>query len=655
MTLRNVLGRPVITASVFVLSACSANTGKSNLISGGGGGSTATPSGTGGGQNGASGGALIAPPMGTSVFTVPTGSGGTPQTMPTATSTSVTSGPPPPIAVDECSPSNPAGIDAAATQALMKGGSGAVKMLYPYDATVFPRGLIAPTLMWDGPNADLVYVHLHSSLFDYKGCFKPSGANQLQLPQKIWDQAAERTGGASDPFLLEVTTSSGGTASGPASQHFVVAKATLKGSIYYTSYTTRLLNGGLPGSGGAVLRIVPGQTAAVFLGQSGCTGCHSVSANGTRLVSLNLAAIILGGGATYALTPGGAANPPALAANAPETSFTGIYPDGSFYVTNAHQGGVGPRAGGPGAIGAANASVYDTQTGAAIAGTGIPQTAMTPSFSSDGTVVAFTDYAIDSGRGIATMAFDGQAKKATGYKQVFKTTSPNYAAWPFVLPDDKGIVCAIGPTADFSGGGVGLSGGNLTALAPASDLFLIDAASGTSTLLARAMGFNTVQDASSNTTYLPFGAAEETHHNYYPTVSPVAAGGYFWVFFDSYRHYGNLGVQRQLWATAVDVSADGTYKTDPSHPPFYVTGQELGTGNHRAFTALDPCKKDGDSCTTGIDCCNGFCTDGKCGPPRPPPEGGPRCAGTDESCAGGIACCDPRDRCIAGHCGTLIR
>lgn len=649
--------RPFILIGACAAWGCSATAANQFTDNHGAGGSAAATTSTGAGATSTgSSGPLVAASSGTSVLNVPPAAGGTPQTMPTAATTSVTtSGPLAPLAVDECLPVNPAGIDMAAAQALMKGGTGAaLRMLYPYESTVFPRGLIAPLLMWDGPSADLVYVHLHSSSFDYKGCFKPSGPNQLQLPQKIWDQGTDRTGGATDTYLLELTTSTGGVASGPVAQHFTVAKATLKGSIYYNSYATKLLNG-LSGSGGAVLRVVPGKGAEVFLGMSGCTGCHSVSANGTRIISQALAGLT-SAGATYALTAGSAPNPPALAPNAPETSFTGIYPDGSFYVTNAHQGGVGVRSASPGILGVGNASVYDTSTGAAIANTGIPATVMTPSFSPDGAFIAFSDAATDPGRTIGMMAFDGKTRTATNYKKVFTTAAPNYAAWPFILPDDKGIVCAIGPTADFSGGGVGLTAGpSQTAFAPASDLFLLDVTSGTSTLLARAMGFASVQDANSNNTYLPFGAAEETHHNYYPTVSPVAAGGYFWVFFDSYRHYGNLGVQRQLWVSALDVSSDGTYKADPSHPPFYLTGQELGTGNHRAFTALDPCRADGESCTTGIDCCNGFCTSGKCGPPPPPPEGGPRCAGTDESCAGGVACCVPHDTCIAGHCGTLIR
>ena len=173
---------------------------------------------------------------------------------------------------------------------------------------------------------------------------------------------------------------------------------------------------------------------------------------------------------------------------------------------------------------------------------------------------------------------------------------------------------------------------------------MLDVGSGTSTLLAKAMGFASAADVASNKTYLPYGASDELHHNYDPTVSPVAAGGYFWMFFDSYRHYGNLGLQRQLWCAAVDVSTGGQYTTDPSHPAFFVTGQELGTGNHRAFTALDPCHADGTTCTTGVDCCGGFCTNGMCG------MSVPRCSGIDEVCSATQKCCDPAAQCINGFC-----
>jgi hypothetical protein len=185
-----------------------------------------------------------------------------------------------------------------------------------------------------------------------------------------------------------------------------------------------------------------------------------------------------------------------------------------------------------------------------------------------------------------------------------------------------------------------------------SDLYIADAATGTMTLLAKAMGFSTAADAQQGTTYLPFGD-DDLHHNYFPTVSPVAAGGYFWVFFDTLRHFGSLGSQRALWGFAIDVQPNGSYVTDPSHPPFYLPGQEFGTSsnNHRAFAALDPCKQDGAACTTGIDCCGGRCGAGTCSQPPPPEQ--KSCAKRDERCATAADCCVSNDYCINGFCAYV--
>lgn len=568
------------------------------------------------------------------------------------------------VFVDQCSTGTPSGLSAASVKALLAGGSaGSMRYLYPYAKTIFPRGLIAPTLMWDGASADYVYVHLKSMSFEYKGCLAPTATGQILLPQNVWVAASAHTGGAADPFALSLTTISAGTVTGPITEPLIIAGATLKGSIYYNSYTTKLNTG--VGGGGAVLRIVPGSNVTLFLGANGCTGCHAVSANGARMVA---DPFTMGGGATYALTNGGPANPTPLVANAPNATFVGIYPDGSLYIGNAHPnsdpnatlGFGGPRSGGPGSTGPVHAALYETDTGnevnnctggGADAGdcTNIPTGAMMPMFSPDGKHLTFTDNAIASGGGMATMTFDETTKTASNYKKLFQVSdSSTYPGWPFFLPDNGGIIFAIGNQADYSGGGLGL--GLMGAVAGVtSDLYIADVASGTSTLLANAVGFASPSDAASNTTYLPYSASDELHHNFYPTVSPIPAGGYFWVFFDSYRHYGNEGLQRQLWGAAVDVSSNGTYTTDPSHPAFYVTGQELGTGNHRAFTALDPCKADGASCTTGVDCCDGFCTDGICGQPKP------RCSNADEACSAGHMCCDTTLQCIGGYCTQIIK
>ncbi len=554
--------------------------------------------------------------------------------------------------VDNCTTGAAGGLSSAAVKALLAGGSaGSMRFLYPYSGTVFPRGLIGPTIMWDGASADYVYVHLKSNAFEYKGCLAPTAAGQILLPQNIWVAAGAHASGAADPYTLSLATISSGTVTGPISEPLVIAPATLKGSIYYNTYSTKLGTGGGMGGSGAVLRIAPGQSATLFLGANGCTGCHAVAANGSRMVA---DPFMMGGGATYALTTAGTANPAPLVAMAPNATFVGVYPDGSLYLGNAHPstdpnatlGFGGPRSGGPGSAGPVSSGLYETDTGNAVNNTNIPTGAMMPMFSPDGKSLAFTDYAIASGGGLAMMSFDKTSRTASAYKKVFQVSdSSTYPGWPFFLPDNGGIVFAIGNQTDYSGAGTGIMGAGQLAT---SDIYLLDVASGTSTLLAQAVGFASSSDASSNTTYLPYGASEELHANFYPTVSPVAAGGYFWIFFDSFRHYGNQGRQRQLWGTAVGISSAGTYTVDASHPAFYVTGQELGTGNHRAFTALDPCFANGATCTTGVDCCGGYCTNGTCGLP-------PSCSNADDACSATQKCCDPTLQCIGGFCTQIIK
>jgi hypothetical protein len=119
------------------------------------------------------------------------------------------------------------------------------------------------------------------------------------------------------------------------------------------------------------------------------------------------------------------------------------------------------------------------------------------------------------------------------------------------------------------------------------------------------------------------------------------------------RRYGNQGLHRQLWGAAISIAvvnelSTGQYECDPSFPAFYLAGQELPVANHRAFTALDPCRPDGAMCETGIDCCNGFCTNGVCGKQQM------RCSETNEVCKTKSDCCRPSDQCIGGFCGVVL-
>jgi len=86
---------------------------------------------------------------------------------------------------------------------------------------------------------------------------------------------------------------------------------------------------------------------------------------------------------------------------------------------------------------------------------------------------------------------------------------------------------------------------------------------------------------------------------------------------------------------------DGDIKTaDPSHPAFYLEGQE-DTPNMRAFWALSamhsnaaPGEK-GMMCKANFECCSGFCVEGVCVDKQTQV-----CAGIGDACATVGECCN---------------
>jgi hypothetical protein len=560
-----------------------------------------------------------------------------------------------PLLIDDCK-AGAAGLSDQQIAALKAGGNaGGARLLYPYDGTVFPRGLGSPTLMWEGANGQAVYVHIKAQTFEYHGCL-PAADNRVELPKQVWEAAGAKTHGTQDPFAVELSVLEGGGVRGPLKQSWTIAQATIKGSIYYNSYISSTY------PAGRIYRIPAGGTFEPFITDQLCSGCHSVSANGERMTTQ----LLTSGGPTYDLASG---SPVPLAGQA-TSPYAALSPDGSVYVRPSLAREVARSvltSAAVVALSGTDAALFSTDTGAQVTTNGLPKGALMPSFSPDGSLLIFTDNDAKDAHVLATVQFDAAGKSFGGYKAVFEDTNANTRpGWPFVLPDNRGAVFvrADASFGDWSAQGAGAVAGGITSiLAPYSELFMVDLDSGNATILARAMGYNSAADAQAKKTYLPFGA-EDTEHVYFPTVSPVAAGGYFWVFFDTIRHYGNHGRQRALWGTAIAISPDGDYSVDRSAPAFYLPGQEFGTGNHRAFTALDPCKADGDSCTSGVDCCGGFCTF---------PEGGDvsvnpvgmcsstvrECSRTDERCSLAGDCCEPgagepQNSCINGFCAPVV-
>lgn len=568
----------------------------------------------------------------------------------------ITVAPPPPddkapmletLRIDDCGDSNPAGLSADEVASLKAGGDvGDMRFLYPYDGTVFPRGLGSPEFMWAGAGAKAVYVHVTSDAFDYEGCLTPDAEGSLKLPEAAWAGVEAQTLAEKSPFQIELSVLDGGTVRGPIKQSIVIARATLKGSVFYNTY-----NGVTTG---AVERLKPGGKAEFFSRTGACTGCHSVSASGNRLVTKQ----VLGGPLTGYVFELDSDTPPdpAPLRNAVNTSFVGISPDGKVYLTTAFQGLYGPPT--EGAITTAvplASQLVETDTGTVIPNSGFPTSAMMPTFSFDGTQAVFNDHTRGDGKNLSVIDYDGASRTASNQRDVY-TAPSGYVGWPFMLPDGNGVVFTQGESSAFSGGGSFIV--PVLTRGPKSDLMTVDVKTGQATILARAMGYDTVQDAESGNSYLPFGPEEE-HQAYYPTISPVAAGGYFWVFFDAIRHYGHHGLRRQIWVAAIKVRTHtvveggggenmALYGNDNSFPAFYLPGQDFNTANHRAFAALDPCLEEGTACESGTDCCNGFCTENICAPPI-------LCSKTNDKCKESADCCDPLNECLNNICTYVVR
>jgi hypothetical protein len=578
------------------------------------------------------------------------------------------------------------------------GSDSNLKLVYPYDGTVFPRGVLAPLVAWDWSRGDAEAIKLElsnkSGSFHWSGSFgRPAiladtagSFVQHPIPQDVWERASNSASGKADPLTLAVTVASGGKAYGPVEQHWVVADARLSGIIYYNSYGTQLaknFTGAVAGDGkfgGATLGIRVGDTdPKLVAGSDGsdlnCRVCHSVSADGSRLVSANQKDTTF----AYALNVNGSVDETKMGIY---TEFPGMYPDGSLALSGTGQ------------------VLQLPEATTAMASTGLSEIASnigTPMFSPDGKRVVFNPLSGPTSGGsldnpkqkLIVVDFDRQSLTfsnpltAVDYTGMPEETRPG---WPAFFPDGKSIVYHHQTKAGVDGNGLGDLRTRKGALARLYWNGL--SGSGTSTQLDRLNGLDENGDSYLAPLNAPValtctadgatvGDIQTSHQsdvdlNYEPTVNPVAGGGYAWVVFTSRRRYAHVatippfcsdprGVDlianvtpKKLWVAAIDL--DAKPGKDASHPAFYLPGQELLAGNSRGFWVLDPCRADGASCATGDQCCNGFCQPDAdsgalvCGA-KPPTYS---CSGLQDKCSTSADCCDKSHSCIGGFCGPVV-
>lgn len=486
----------------------------------------------------------------------------------------------------------------------------ALDLLYPYDGTVFPRGLASPTMMWSGGGAaDIYRIHVFGSTYDFTGYQVVPAPAQYRFPVEP-DRWVQLTDSLTGPVTVEVQRYDGQNAYLPKTQTWTMSTANLRGSIYYWEVDN-----------GDVVRITPGDTAPeTFLErQEGqCIACHSVSRDGSTIVASQA-----GGYSPWSLFD--ATSGAALFTTDQASGFQAISPEGEYVLWRQWS----DAAQTPSSM---VLSLADSAEPLAFleAPGGTP---VHPAWAPDGRSVAFgvrTDgTGLDFTQSTLWVAdVDVDSPQFSNLRQV-AINDPTRPAitYPTYSPDSQWIAFNRATQARTRGAAGELWMTNTDG----SVQFLLDAANGVDAI-----------------------PAAQQHMSYEPTFSPVSSGGYFWIVFVSERTYGNLLVdeavetrRKQLWVTAID--AEPTPGEDPSHPAFWLPGQDLADHNMRGNWALSPCKALGASCEAGYECCEGFCiydeaTGGNvCGEPQ-------SCAQIEDACETSADCCDDNALCIGGFC-----
>jgi hypothetical protein len=553
-------------------------------------------------------------------------------------------------------------LDAAPT------GDASMKFLYPYDNTVWPRGLLAPLLQWErGTHSfDAVKITIKETAFEYVGTFKKTATPFLHhpVPQDAWKKMSYSNGG--EPVTVELVFAEGGKTIGPIKQTWKIAKGPLKGTVYYNSYGTKLAENlccaiGGAKIGGATLAIKAGASDPTLVagktgGEAECRVCHSVSAGGSSLITQR--GDIYQGSSAYDLTAAYAET--RMAPNDGRFAWPAMYPDGSLLFASS-----GPTMGGS----SIPSALYAVPAGTPIAATGIPTglQATIPAFSPDGKHVSFvfTGGPGADKKSLAKIDFDAATKTFSGLT-VLDTPAAGMDVWSSWLPTSEGVIFereTVNNGRDYAGTRSQCdSTAACSSVGAHGELWWVDAKTKTAVRLDKANGKGYTPTSTN-------GHDDDSTLNYEPSVNPVVSGGYAWVVFVSRRLYGNVATinpfwsdprfhdisstptTKKLWVAAIDLSAPPG--TDPSQPAFYLPGQELLAGNSRGFWVVDPCKVEGTTCETGDECCGGFCqpgADGKLMCTNKPPM----CAAEYEKCTKDEDCCGLAIgvKCIGGRCAA---
>ena len=527
------------------------------------------------------------------------------------------------------------------------------------------------------------------------------------IPEDIWAIATNTAGGptldgSKDQLTLKLTVARSGTAYGPLSETWTVAPGPLSGVVYYNSYGTQLvknwvnLDAAGHSVGAAILAVRSGDlTPSLIVGtnsptnamgnpadDTGCHVCHNVASHGRWLITQTEQGTPADG-LTYLYDLSSANVQASQVALTEQGTFSlaAMTGDGSYALTDA----LDPSSTNPSitnsSAGTATSSFWKfgpTPQSAPLTGLPAGVGAGAPVFAPDDSAAAYIAVTgtTKSPLGPLVMASYNASTQTFGTPSTIATPAAGQSlANPHFLPPNNGIVFetqvrvsqsdALVVTRDGARSELWWSSLGPTPMALA--LATLNGKSGATSYLPVLPNNHGIAGATDPQSSYNETGWDDTTLNYEPSVLPISTGGYVWVVFTTRRAYGNQldsvpwlswppdydttqlaqAPTKKLWIAAIDLSA--APGTDPSHPAFYMPGQEILAGNSRARWALDACRPDGTACDSGDQCCNGYCENGGAGPvcASSSPRG---CGAVQEHCASASDCCDPTNSCVDGFC-----
>lgn len=483
---------------------------------------------------------------------------------------------------------NPTGSDAG------EGGAG-LTLLYPYDKTVWPRGMIAPLLMWSWTtnDADAIQIQLTttSSSFSWTGTFgRPAILTQTMgpfirhpIPQDVWDMATNTAGGLTpagtpDKLTVTLTIAKNGIGYGPVSETWAVAPARLTGTVYYNSYGTQYVKNWQSADkannpvGAAILGVRSGDTSPTLVvgtdsplgsngiptNDSGCRVCHIVSSRGKWIITQSEQGSP-GDGQSYLydLTQTNVQGSAVTLTQQGTFAWAAMTSDGTYALTNA----INPSSSNPAITNSSNGDAVSSfwQFGASptqgtINGLDAGVAAGYPSYAPDDKYIAYVDVTGSTNNvsgPLVTAAYDVASQTFSNPTKLLSPQSGQRIGFPVFLPDDSALVFetevrpAKGGSSDDQSDTV-----MVTRNGARSELWWMTLGS-----TPQAVALASLNGAG----YLPYGGNnhgsgpnvtdpetswtetgwDDTTLNYEPTILPIVEGGYAWVVFTSRRLYGN--------------------------------------------------------------------------------------------------------------------